>query len=77
MKQKYTFAELEQPRIINFSHLNGLKLNEIAMELSKLSGRHACASPSKGHWLHPIKLWRIDLQTRRVGGPPSLGGYRN
>jgi hypothetical protein len=64
--------EVEQRRIIKFLHLKGLKLGDIFVELSTLSGEDAYTRPSIKYWLHQLKLGRTDLTTQYVGGRPYL-----
>jgi hypothetical protein len=54
--KRLTSLELEQ-------HLKGLKVQEIAAELSSAYGQDAYARPSITYWLHQINLGRTDLQT--------------
>jgi hypothetical protein len=64
--------ELEQRHMIKFLHLKGLKLQEIATELSSAYGQNAHARRNIKYWLHQIKLGRTDLQTQHVRGRPPL-----
>jgi DNA-binding transcriptional MerR regulator len=64
--------DLEQRRIIKFLRIKGLKLGEIAKELSSADDPDAYTPPSIKYWLQQIKLRRTDLPTQHVGGRPSL-----
>jgi hypothetical protein len=59
---------LERRHIIKFLHIKGLKLGEIAQELSSAYDSNAYTSPSIKYWLHQIKLGRTDLRTQHGGG---------
>jgi hypothetical protein len=62
----------EQRHIIKFLHIKGLKLGEIAQELSGTYDPDAHTPPSIKYWLHQIMLGRTDLRTQRAGGWPPL-----
>jgi hypothetical protein len=64
--------ELEQHHIIKFLHLTDLKLGDIVVELSSLSGKDAHTRSSIKYWLHQLRLGRIDLTTQHAGGRPPL-----
>jgi hypothetical protein len=64
--------ELEQRHFIKFLHVKGLKLGEIAMELSDIYSRDAHALPSIRYRLHQIKLGGANLQGQHVGRRPPL-----
>jgi hypothetical protein len=67
-----TTVELEQRHIIKSLHLKGLKLQEIAAELSSAYGKDARAWWNIKYWLRQVKLGRSDLQTQYVPGRPPL-----
>jgi hypothetical protein len=48
--------------------IKGLKLGEIAKELSSAYGPDAYTPPSIKYWLHQIKPGRTDLRTQHTGG---------
>jgi hypothetical protein len=60
--------ELEQGHIMKFLYPKGLKLDDIAPELSNLDGHNACIKLSAKHSLHQLNLGRKDLTTQDVGG---------
>jgi DNA-binding transcriptional MerR regulator len=64
--------DLEQRHIIKFLRIKGLKLGEIAKELSNAHGPDAHTRPSIKYWLHQIKIGRTDLRTQHAGGRPPL-----
>jgi hypothetical protein len=64
--------ELEHRHVFKFLHAKGLKLDEIAMELSDTYGRDAYAPVSIKYWLHQGRLGRADLQTQYVAGDHLL-----
>jgi hypothetical protein len=64
--------EVEQPCIIKFLHLKGLKLEDIAVELFTLYGEDAYTWPNIKYWLYQLKLGRTDLTIQCVGGRPYL-----
>jgi hypothetical protein len=68
----YFVLELEQRHIIKFLHLKGIKLQEIAAELSSAYGQDARAWWNIKYWLHQVKLGRTDLQTQYVRERPPL-----
>jgi hypothetical protein len=56
--------------------VKGLKLAEIAPELSNTYGRDAYASPSIKYWLHQIKLNDIDFKIISVLGKFQFSSVR-
>jgi hypothetical protein len=60
--------ELEQHHVFKFLHLKGLKLGDIAVELSSLYGQDAYARSRIKHWLHQLRLGRKNLTTQDVSG---------
>jgi hypothetical protein len=46
----------------------GLKLGEIAKELSSGYGPDGHTPPSRKYWLHQIMLGRTDLRMQHLGG---------
>jgi hypothetical protein len=64
---------LEQRHIINFLRIKGLKLGEIAKELSSASGPDAYTSLSVKCWLHQLKLGRTDPRTQSAYDCRVLG----
>jgi hypothetical protein len=64
--------EVEQRHIIKFLHLKGLKLGDIALDLSSLYGGDAYSRSSIEYWLHQLRLGRKYLMTQRVSGRPPV-----
>jgi hypothetical protein len=64
--------DLKQRHIITLLSMKGLKLGEIAKELSSAYGQDAYIPLSIKYWLHQIKLGRTDLRTQHPGGRPPL-----
>jgi hypothetical protein len=64
--------DLEQRHVIRFLHLKGLKLDTIAAKLVATYGPEAYAKPSIKHWIHQIKLGRIDLTNQHSAGRSPL-----
>jgi hypothetical protein len=67
-----TRIELEQRHIIKLLHLKGLKLRDIAVELSSLSSQDADMRSSRKYWLHQLRLETKDLTRQYVGGRSPL-----
>jgi hypothetical protein len=59
---------MEQRNIIKFLRNKGLKLLEIAQELSSAYDPDAHTPPSIKYWFHQIKLGRTHLRTQHAGG---------
>jgi hypothetical protein len=67
-----TPMELEQRHITKFVHLKGLKLGDIAAELSNVYGNDVDPKSSITYWLYQLRLGRKYLTTQHVGGRPPL-----
>jgi hypothetical protein len=63
---------VEQRHIIRFLGIKGLKLAEIAKDLSSAYGPDAYTPTSIKYWLHPTKLRRTDLRAQHAGARPPL-----
>jgi hypothetical protein len=59
---------LEQRHIIKLLQLTGLKLADIAVELSGQYSQDAHARSSTKYWLHRLRVGRKDLTAQHVGG---------
>jgi transposase len=64
--------DLEKRHIIKFLRIKGLKLGEIAKELSSAYDPEMYTPPSIKYWLHQIKHGRTDLRRQQAGGRPRL-----
>jgi hypothetical protein len=64
--------DLEQRHIIKFLRIEGLKLGEIAPELSSAYGPDAYTPPSLKYWLHRVKFGRTNIRTQHAGGRPPV-----
>jgi hypothetical protein len=62
----------EQRHMIKFLRIKGLKIGEMAKEISNTYCPDAYTPPSINYWLHQIKLGRTDLRTCHAGGRALL-----
>jgi hypothetical protein len=64
--------DLQQRNIVKFLRVKGLRLGEIAKELSGAYGPDVYTPPSTKYWPHKIKLGTTDLRAQYAGGRAPL-----